>query len=111
MSRISAKSLDLVADGKIINIKTPEKKNFELNKALLNDAEFAKFASNPKEFAKKYKLNIDKSVSDQLASKLNGINRIDDLARISRDDGGEATVWAVAVGAYSMASTKIAVAF
>jgi hypothetical protein len=112
MPKIKAKTLDIVADGKVINVKTPDKLNFEMNKALQDPEKFKRFAADPRSFAKEYRLEIDQDISRQLSQKLKGIDSIDALGRI-RGRGGEveATVWAVAEGAYSVASTKIAVAF
>ena len=113
MPEIRTTTLDLIVDGKKINVKTQEKKNFELNKALGNKDKFAKFVANPRDFVKAFKLDIDHDISAKLSDKLSGIGSLEELVRIrgGDDGGGDATVWAVAVGAYSMASTKIAVAF
>ena len=113
MPEIRTTTLDLIVDGKKINVKTHDKRNFELNKALANKENFAKFVSNPRDFVKTFKLDIDHDISAKLSDKLSGIANLEELIRIKGGDdgGGDATVWAVAVGAYSMASTKIAVAF
>ena len=113
MPEIRTTTLDLIVDGKKINVKTHEKRNFELNKALTNKDKFAEFVANPRDFVKAYKLDIDNDISARLSDKLSGIGSLEELVRIrgGDDGGGDATVWAVAVGAYSMASTKIAVAF
>jgi hypothetical protein len=101
----------MVVDGKVINIKTAEKMNFELNKALVDPNNFKLFANDPKAFVKGYKLDIDTDISNQLSRKLKGVASLETLRSMSGDGTVEATVWAVAVGAYSVASTKIAVAF
>jgi hypothetical protein len=112
MPGIRSNHLSLQIDGKTVELKTMTRRNLDLNKALLDPAEFKKFAADPQEFAKQYDLNIDPHISAQLASRLSGVGSITDIQRITTD-GGEsgATAWAVAHGAYSIASTKIAVAF
>ena len=95
-----------------LDIKVESKRNAELNKALLNPANFAEFAKNPKEFAARYDLNIDREISDQLVTKLHGIDSLKALNRyVNPIDTVGATLWAVAQGAYSVATSKIAVAF
>lgn len=114
MAEIKTTTLSLLADGKTIEIKKPSKLNFEFNKALQDDAQFLKFANDPAAFAKTFDLTIDPSVSGALAGKLQGVKSLGDLQALYRggDEGSAgATAWAVAVGAYSVATSKIAVAF
>lgn len=113
IDRIKAQTLRLnVDDGKIIDVKVNSKRNSELNKALLDPAKFQEFSKNPKAFAAKYDIKIDREISDQLATKLDGINDMEMLKRfVNPIDLVGATVWAVAAGAYSLASSKVAVAF
>ena len=59
MPRFKGEKIDLVVDGKTIEIKKPSRRNFELNKALLNPGAFQDFARNPRAFAARYDLNID----------------------------------------------------
>lgn len=115
MAEIKTTNLSFLVDGKTIEIKKPSKLNFEFNKALQDDAQFAKFVSDPAAFAKKFDLTIDPSVSGALAGKLHGVKSLGDLQALYRGGDGEggagATAWAVAAGAYSVATSKIAVAF
>lgn len=113
IDRIRANTLRLnVDDNKTIDVKVDSKRNAELNRALLNPEKFQEFSKNPKAFAEKYDLKIDKQISDQLVTKLDGIKDLDMLSKyVDPVSMRSATVWAVAVGAYSLASSKIAVAF
>ena len=112
MAEIKANRLSILADGKSIEIKNPSKLNLELNKALLDPQQFQSFTADPKGFAERFDLKIDPEVSSALSAKLSGIKSLDDLQRVTRGEGdGGATVWAVAGGSFSVASSKIAVAF
>ena len=113
MPRISAKKLSLNVDGKIVELKNETKKNFELNKALNEPEGFKEFAKNPKDFVAKYNLNIDEEISKRLAEKLSRVRDLKDLKNLVHDGSNPigATLWAVAVGSYSIASSKIAVAY
>lgn len=114
MPRIKAPTMSLNIDGKIIDVKKRSKRNFELNKALMNPDSFQKFTADPRKFAAKYDFDIDNDISTALSTRLEGIKSRDELINlVSIPDGDvvSATVWAVAKGAYSVASTKIAVAF
>jgi hypothetical protein len=112
MPQVLPSSLSLQIDGKIVDVHSDKAKIFELNKALANPAGFKDFANDPKSFAAKFGLGIDPQISGQLKSKLIGINSLSELAAIHGGGGGVgATVWAVAGGAYSISSSKIAVAF
>ena len=113
MAEIRASQLTILVDGKSIEIKNPSKLNLEFNKALIDPMQFQSFVADPKAFAERFDLQIDPEVSSALAEKLSGINSLDDLQML-RQGGDEvpgATVWAVAVGAYSVATSKIAIAF
>lgn len=115
MPRIKAPTLSLDIAGKIIEVKKPSKRNFDLNKALLRPEDFQKFVTDPKSFAAKFDLAIDDDIATTLSAKLDGLTNLNDLKTVlvSPDPFGPvgATLWAVAVGVYSVASTKIAVAF
>jgi hypothetical protein len=113
IDRIKAKTLSMVVDGtSTIDIKAQSKRGAELNRALLDPAKFAEFTKNPKEFAGRFDIKIDRDISDQLSTKLGGIDSLDTLNRyVNPGDEVGATVWAVASGAYSVATSKIAVAF
>jgi len=114
MGRIKAPTLSLNIDGKNIDIKKRSKRNFDLNKALLNPDDFQKFTADPRKFAAKYDFDIDNDISTALSARLDGIQSREDLmSLLARPDVGpvSATAWAVASGLYSIASTKIAVAF
>ena len=112
MPKIVPTSMSLQVDGKSIEIHSDKAKVFELNKALANAGNLKEFANDPRNFAAKYGLALDPQISGQLKSKLAGVNSMVELASIHGDDGGAgATVWAVAGGAYSLATSKIALAF
>ncbi len=114
MSRIKAPTLSLNIDGKNIDIKKRSKRNFDLNKALMNPDDFQKFAADPRKFAAKFDLDIDNDISTALSTRLDGIKSREELmVLVDRPDGGTvyATVWAVASGLYSVASSKVALAF
>jgi hypothetical protein len=117
MARISPKTLNLVADGKTIEVKKPSKKNFELNKDLVDPQNFRDFVTDPKTFLAKYDLQVDADIASKLKEKLKGLNNLDDLSKVFPVHGGDpdnprgATVWAVALGAFSFATSKVAVAF
>ncbi|MDR6659656.1 MULTISPECIES: hypothetical protein [Tardiphaga] len=109
MPKIPSLSASLLVDGQVIELKKDGADNFALNKALTDAANFKKFAADPASFARDFGLSIDLGISTQLSKKLVGINSLQDLSLTQV--GGEATAWAVAAGSYSVASTKIAVAF
>jgi hypothetical protein len=114
MPRISAESLSLDVDGRKIDLKKPSRGNFELNKALLKPQGFKDFVNDPKAFAAKYELQIDDHIAGQLKQKLAGITSYDELQRVLATVGGGdagATVWAIASSAYSVSTSKVAVAF
>lgn len=113
IDRIKAKTLQLTVDGnRVIDIKTDSKRGAELNRDLLDPVKFAEFTKDPKQFAAKYDIAIDREISDQLVNKLRGIDSLDMAHRfVNPLDKVGCTVWAVAGGAYSVSSSKIAVAF
>jgi len=113
IDRIKAKTLKLVVDGnRTIDIKVESKRNAELNKAFQDPKQFVEFAKDPKKFAAGYGISIDREISDQLVTKLHGLESVEAVNRfVNPIDRVGATLWAVAVGVYSVASTKIAVAF
>lgn len=110
MPEISAKTLSLLVDGKNVEIKNEKETQIDLNNALQDPAKFKEFAKNPATFAKEYGLQIDEALSAQLSSKLKDAGSVDDMQNVV-DGANEATVWAVASGSYSVASSKIAVAY
>lgn len=113
MPRITGQTIKLEIDGKIIDIKKPSKRNFSLTKSLLDDIKFQEFVNDPKGYAAKYDFDIDHDISAKLKAKLDGTKSLEDLKKVLDDpwDPAGATVWAVAKGVYSVASSKIAVAF
>lgn len=114
MSTSAPQNISLNIDGKNIEIKNTFKLNSELNKVLLDANEFAKFRENPKDFAKRFELDIDAEISDKLKEKLNGINSVKEIHEkifINDIQNKATTVWAIAQGSYSLASSKVAVAF
>jgi hypothetical protein len=108
MAEIKAGTVDLIVDGKKIQIKTPTKRNFQLNKALTDPAEFKKFVADPGAFAKGYDLDIDPAISKKLSDVLKGLSSLDQL---KATDQVALTAWAVASGVFSFATSKIAVVF
>lgn len=111
--RIKATNLDLMVDGRRLEIKNLSKLNLELNAALVDDQQFAEFTANPQAFAARYNLAIDREISDTLKERLTGINSIVEAQRavVHPLDSIGTTVWAVAAGVYSLATAKVAVAF
>ena len=112
MPKTTPKTLSLNIDGKTVDVQTDSAKAFELNKALTEAATFKEFAKDPQAIASKFGLKIDTALSHQLKSQLAGAGSLADVKAIMPEHGGAgATVWAVAGGAYSVSSSKIAVAF
>lgn len=111
MPELKTETLTFLVNGKTIEIKKPSKLNFELNKELITDKGFNDFLADPQAFAKKFDLDIDEDLANQLKNKLSGLKSPKDLESLVRSGGDGATAWAVAAGAYSVASSKIAVAF
>lgn len=113
IDRIKAGTLRLTVDGnKSIDVKLASKRGAELNRALLDPANFKEFAADPKKFVGKFDFQIDRDISDQLTAKLTGIKDLEELKKfVNPIDPVASTVWAIAVGSYSLASSKIAVAF
>ncbi|MEC5289576.1 hypothetical protein VSX64_01375 [Aurantimonas sp. C2-6-R+9] len=110
MPEISAKTLSLLVDGKSVEIKNEKETQTELNNALQDPDKFKEFAKSPAAFAKEYGLQIDEALSAQLSSKLKDVQSVGDMQKVMRGTN-EATVWAVASGSYSVASSKIALAY
>ena len=114
-SKIKPKSIKLTVDDKVIEIKKPSKRNYELNVALLNPEKYKEFVENPREFCSRYDLAIDREISDQLKERLQDFKSLDDMrGMLSVDDpipDTEATLWAIAQGIFSVASTKALIAF
>lgn len=106
MAEIKSSTIALMLDGKKIEIKNPTKLNLEFNKALIDDVQFSQFISDPAGFAQKFDLHIDPDIAIKLASTLKGLGSVRDLDKLTAGSG--ATAWAIAQGAYSLASTKIA---
>jgi hypothetical protein len=111
MPEFKTTNIDLLVDNKTIQIKNAQKGNFALNKALTKPAEFKKFVADPKAFAATFGLDIDKDVALKLADMASGFGSLDELKTAAPDMTVAATAWAVASGSYSIASSKIAVAF
>lgn len=111
--RIKAKNLDLIADGKRIELKNLAKQNLGLNEALLNEKNFQEFASDPKTFASKYNLEIDEGIASALHDRLAGVTSLKEAQQtlVNPIDEVGATLWAVAKASYSIADSKIAVAY
>jgi hypothetical protein len=111
MAGIKVQTIDIVFDGKTVQVKNPEKGSFELNKALHDPVEFKKFVIDPKIFVKNYGLEIDGTISAKLSEMIGGYDSLEQLKNVSADLTNAATGWAVAAGSYSIATSKIAVAF
>jgi hypothetical protein len=115
VAEIPAKELALVIDGRQVDLKKPSKLNFELNKALAKPEGFRAFADDPEGFASGFDLKLDPDIAAALKNKLVGINDLNDLKDLLKNpqpiNPQAATLWAVAEGAYSVASSKVAVAF
>lgn len=111
MPELKTNTLSFLVNGKTVEIKKPSKLNFELNKELHTDKGFADFLADPQAFVKKFDLDIDVDLANQLKNKLAGMRSVKDLEFYTRGGENGATAWAVAAGAYSVATSKIAVAF
>ncbi len=114
ISRIKGNTISINVDGKIIDIKNPKRGGWDLNKALLDPKNFKDFANDPQAFTGKYGFKVDADISAKLKDALKGVDSLEQLRGLvgTRDPSiVGATVWAVAAGSYSMASSKIAVAF
>jgi hypothetical protein len=105
------KSLELSVDGKAIDLKSSKSAAHKINVALGDPAKFKTFAADPKSFLAGHGVTIDDALAVHLQSRLSGVTSLDHLKIVGGGDDPGATAWAVAVGAYSIASTKIAVAF
>ena len=118
MPEIRSTDLSITADGRVIEIKNARKGNFALNKAITRPEGFRNFAEDPAAFAASHGLNIDAEIGKALAASLKDVESLKDLHEIVRggafaDPGGtvSCTLWAVAAGSFSVASSKVAVAF
>lgn len=107
--------LDLSIGGKSLAVKDDGDSARRLNQALRDPDDFAQFAADPAKFAKGHGLEISKDMAEQLKVALNGVESLQEAVGkvgMGRNPGDVmTTVWAVVAGAYSVASTKVAVAF
>lgn len=111
MKGINVKKLTLNLDGKTIEFKNLKKRGFtSLNKAVLTNEGYANFANNPKKFASQFGIVIDDELSNKLNSILKGSQSMEELKEAASGSIQQATLWAVVLGAYSIATTKVAVA-
>ncbi|MFE4822250.1 hypothetical protein ACFRFU_38695 [Streptomyces sp. NPDC056704] len=115
MGEIRAQKIDLLLDGKTVQIKNDVRGNFAFNKAIQTPEGWQQFTEDPKSFAASHGLEIDPDIALRLKESLVGIESLD-KARDTIRPGGignpvGATVWAIAEGAYSLSSSKVAVAF
>jgi hypothetical protein len=110
MAEIKATTLSLMIDNRRVDIESSQKLSAELSKALDDASNFRAFAADPAKFAASRGLTIDKDIASQLSAKLKGFNSVEELQRANKA-AAPATVWAIAVGHYSVTTTKIAVAF
>ena len=105
------KTLELAVDGKSIDLKSSRTAAHKINVALGDPAKFKSFAADPKGFLAGHGVAIADDLAAHLQSRLTGVISLDHLKTVSDGDTPSATAWAVAVGAYSIASSKIAIAF
>jgi hypothetical protein len=105
------KTLELAVDGKSIDLKSSRTAAHKINIALGDPAKFKSFAADPKGFLTGHGVTIADDIAAHLQSRLAGVNSIEHLRAISDGNPVAATAWAIAAGAYSIASTKIAIAF
>jgi hypothetical protein len=110
MAQAEPSTITLQLDGKTVEVKTPSPLNAQINDVLNDPKEFQSFASDPAAFTKRFGLSIDPDISNRLKESIGTAKSLDDL-RSGRGTPIAATVWAIAVAAYSLSSTKIAVAF
>ncbi|KDM90105.1 hypothetical protein [Photobacterium galatheae] len=112
MPRIKGDKISLLVDGKVIEVKNPSKLNWDLSKSLIKNDNFKEFAKDPKKYAAKFDLEIDADIAAKLTRRLEGFESLKEAEELfGFDPRVAATAWAVAAGAYSIASSKIAVAF
>lgn len=107
--------LEVNLGGRTMAIKDEGDVARRMNQALRDPDEFTQFAADPAKFAKNYGLDISKDMSEQLKVALNGVDSLQEAVGkvgVGRNPGDVmTTVWAIVAGAYSTASTKVAVAF
>ena len=110
MANAVPNTIVLVVDGKSVEVKNANPLNSQVGDALKDPKEFKAFAKDPAAFAKRFGLTIDPDVSALLSKSIGTAISLEEL----RSGGGNvrpsAVLWAVAVGVYSLAATKIAVA-
>src|SRR5687768_16994347 len=109
IDRIRSETISLMLNGdKEVTIKARSKLNSDFNKALLDPKEFRNFALNPREFAARFDIRIDNEIANQLITKLDGFSSLEEVQKyVNPGDEVGATVWAVAAGSYSVASSKV----
>lgn len=105
--------VEITIDGKTAEITKPTARHDELNAALRDPASFQRFKIDPAAFTVEYGLSIDPELAAALRQQLVEARDLDHAHQLAAigSGGGSATVWAVAGGAYSVATSKIAVAF
>lgn len=111
MPVFTPKSLQLNVDGKSIDLNASKAAAHKINVALSNPAAFKTFSADPKSFLAGHGVTIGDDVASHIQSRLSGVASLEQLKIAGGDDPAPATAWAVAVGAYSIASSKIAIAF
>jgi hypothetical protein len=111
MPVFTPKSLQLSVDGKSIDLNASEAAAHKINVALSNPATFKTFSADPKSFLAGHGVTIGDDVAGHIHTRLAGVASLEVLRNIRGDGPVSATAWAVAQGAYSIASTKIAIAF
>src|SRR5262245_30193814 len=107
----SSKVEGIIVDGKTINLKAVQEKGPQLNQVLQNPANFKALTEDPSGFARQHGLDLDPALAQQLKQKLQGVPSLDAAQSRVRDNGGGATIAAVAKGALAVSDSKIAVAF
>jgi hypothetical protein len=105
--------LDLSADGHTIDLLASKKAAHRINVSLSDPTHFRTFSSDPKSFLDQHGVKISDELAGHLKSRLSGVGSLDQLktAASKEGEGPACTVWAVAGGAYSVSSSKVAVAF
>jgi len=105
-------SLSLTLEGKSVTLNDPKKFSFEMNKSLLNKEVFKEFSQDPELFSTKNGIKIDPALAETLKRKLKGVSSLEEAQTLMKGGCLDcATLWAVAEGSYSVASSKIAVAY
>lgn len=109
-SRVSGMTLNVGGVG--AKVSQPQAKDAKAMTAALQTASgFADFKANPRSFAARFNVAIDATLSNKIKSSLRGIDSLKAARTKLGTNPRAATAWAVAVGAYSIASSKIAIAF